>query len=165
MYSCVERERVGTVQLIFDEELFKNTVTRERKRTDRSGLAVVMLLIGVRDNRRENTLALCAGIANALSAIKSDIDILGWFERQSIMGLIVPEIDIANLASTCEQLESEFRKEITNQFEGDTTELLSIRLRVYPEPQQLERKNSRLWIRFCIRSCMYIKVMSLCFRY
>jgi lipopolysaccharide/colanic/teichoic acid biosynthesis glycosyltransferase len=39
------------------------------------------------------------------------------------------------LASTCERLESEFRKEITNRFEGDLTEQLSIRLRVYPEPQ------------------------------
>src|SRR6185436_3667261 len=136
MSSCVERERVGIFHPIFDEELFRDTITRERKRTDRSGLAMVMLLIGVRDSRRENTLALCAGVANALSAIKSDIDILGWFEQPSIMGLIVPEIDTANLASTCERLESECRKEITNQFEGDPTEQLSIRLRVYPEPQQ-----------------------------
>ena len=52
---------------------------------------MVMLLVGVQDSRRENTSALFAGIANALSAIKSDIDILGWFERESIMGLIVPE--------------------------------------------------------------------------
>jgi lipopolysaccharide/colanic/teichoic acid biosynthesis glycosyltransferase len=137
MSSCVEKERAGIFHPIFDEELFRDTVTRERKRTNRSGLAMVMLLIGVQDSRCENTLALFAGIANALSAIKSDIDILGWFERQSIMGLIVPEIDTANLANTCERLESEFLEEITNWFEGDLTERLSIRLRVYPEPQQL----------------------------
>ena len=76
-------------------------------------------------------------VANAFSAIKSDIDIAGWFERGAIMGLIVPEIDTANLASTCERLESEFRKEITNRFEGDLTERLSIKLCVYPEPPQL----------------------------
>jgi lipopolysaccharide/colanic/teichoic acid biosynthesis glycosyltransferase len=98
---------------------------------------MVMLLIGVQDSRHEDTLALCAGIANALSAIKSDIDILGWFEQPSIMGLIVPEIDTANLASTCERLESKFRDETASRFEGDLTERLSIRLRVYPEPQQL----------------------------
>jgi lipopolysaccharide/colanic/teichoic acid biosynthesis glycosyltransferase len=137
MSSCAERERVGIHHPMFDEELFKDTVTRERKRTDRSGLAMVMLLIGVQDSRRENTSALFAGIGNALSAIMSDIDILGWFERQSIMGLIVPEIDTANLASTCERLESEFRKEITNRVEGDLTERLSVKLCVYPEPPQL----------------------------
>src|SRR6185295_5270896 len=137
MSSCVERERTGIFHPIFDEKLFRGTITRERKLTDRSGLAMVMLLIGVQDSRRENTLALCAGIADALSAIKSDIDILGWFEQPSTMGLIVPEIDTADLGTTCERLESEFRKEITNQFEGDPTEQLSISLRVYPEPQLL----------------------------
>ena len=137
MSSCAEREKVGTLQPIFDEELFRHTITRERKRTERSGLAMMLLLIGIQDSRRENTSALFAGIANALSAIKSDMDILGWFERESIISLIVPEIDSANLASTCERLESELRKEITGRFEGDLTERLSIRLRVYPEPQQL----------------------------
>jgi len=137
MSLYAETERVGILQPIFDEEIFKDTVVRERKRTERSGLAMVMLLIGVQNSRRENMSALFAGIADALSAIKSDIDIAGWFERECIMGLIVPEIDMANLASTCERLESEFRKEIMNRFEGDLTELLSIKLRVHPEPQQL----------------------------
>jgi lipopolysaccharide/colanic/teichoic acid biosynthesis glycosyltransferase len=76
-------------------------------------------------------------VAKALSAIKSDIDIAGWFERESIMGLIVPEIDTANLSSTCERLESECRKEITNRFEENLAGRLSITLRVYPEPQGL----------------------------
>jgi len=135
MSSC--GERVGALQPIFDEELFKDTVRRERKRTERSGLAMVMLSIGIQDSRSENASALFAGIAAALSVIKSDIDILGWCERESIMGLIVPEIDTANLASICERFEFEFREEITNRLEGDLTERLSIRLRVYPEPRQL----------------------------
>ena len=144
MSSCVERERAGSTHPIFDEELFRDTVARERKRADRSGLAMVMLLIGVKDNQRENTLALYAGIANALSVVTPDINILGWFERQSIMGLIIPEIDPANLVSICERLESEFRKEITNRFEEDTAEQLSIRLRVYPEPQQVGEEEPQL---------------------
>ena len=134
--SCVEGNERGSF-IRFSTKSSSGICTRERKRTDRSGLAMVMLLIGVQDSRHENTLALCAGIANTLSAIKSDIDILGWFEQPSIMGLIVPEIDAANLASTCERLESKFRDEITSWCEGDLAEQLSIRLRVYPEPQPL----------------------------
>jgi lipopolysaccharide/colanic/teichoic acid biosynthesis glycosyltransferase len=134
---CEGRERVGILQPIFAEESFRNTVTRERKRADRSGLVMAMLLIALQDSRNENTSALFAGIIDALSTIKSDIDILGWFERQSIIGLIVPEIDTANLASTCERLECEFRKEIANRFEGDPIERLSIKLLVYPEPPRL----------------------------
>jgi lipopolysaccharide/colanic/teichoic acid biosynthesis glycosyltransferase len=144
MSPCSEMGRVGSLQPIFDEELFKDTVTRERKRTDRSGLAMVMLLIGVEDSQGENKSAVFAGIATVLSAIKSDIDIFGWFKRASIMGLIVPEIDTANLASTCERLESRFRKEITSRFEGNLTERLSIRLRVYPEPRQLGEEERQM---------------------
>lgn len=136
MSSFADREWVGTLQPMFDEEILY-LVTRERKRTQRSGLAMAMLLIGLQDSRRENTSALFAGVANALSAIKSDIDIVGWFERGAIMGLIVPEIETANLASTCEQLDSGFRKEITNRLEENLTERLSIKLCVYPEPPRL----------------------------
>ena len=135
MSSFAEREKVGILQPIFDEEILE-IVTRERKRADRSGRAMALLLIGAQD-RRENTSALFAAIAHALSAIKSDIDIVGWVERGAIMGLIVPEIDTADLASTCERLESEFRTEIMHRLEGELTERLSISLRVHPEPPQL----------------------------
>jgi hypothetical protein len=90
--SFAKMERVGALEPIFDEEIME-VVTRERKRTDRTGLAMVILLIGVRDSRHENTSALFAVVADALAAIKSDIDIAGWFERESIIALIVPEID------------------------------------------------------------------------
>ena len=136
MFSSAKEERVGVLQLIFDEEIME-IVTRERKRANRSGLAMAILLVGVRDSRHENTSALFGVVANALSAIKSDIDIAGWFERESIIGLIVPEIDPSNLTSACERLESEFRKELEDRSEGDLTDRLSIRLCVYPEPPQL----------------------------
>ena len=136
MSSCAESEAVSVLHPVFDEDLFRDTITRERKRTERSGAAMVMLLIGVQDGGGGDASASFAGIEKALSAIKSDIDIVGWFHRQSLMGLIVPEIDPANLAGTCERLEADFRKEITNRADGDLIGRLSIRLRVYPEPMR-----------------------------
>ena len=141
MSSCAERKMGGAVPLVFDEEIFRDTVTRERKRADRSGRAMAMLLIGVQDGRRDNMPALFAAIAEALAAIKSDIDILGWFERESIMGLIVPELDAAKVAGACERLDSELRKEITTRLEGDLSEELSIRLCVHPESLQFGEED------------------------
>jgi len=142
MSSCTETVEVRHPRcdedgFLFDEDLFKDTLTRERRRTERSGLAMVMLLVGVHDGRRENTSAVFEKVVKVLSAIKSDIDIAGWFQRESIMGLIVPEIDTANVASTYERLQSEYRKEITNRFEEHLAERVSITLRVFPEPQGL----------------------------
>ena len=138
MSSSTERERAGVLPLLFDEDLFKDTVTRERKRTERSGLAMVMLLVGVQDGRRLDTPSVFEGVAKALLAVKSEIDILGWFERHSVMGLIVPEVDSAGLTNTSECLEGEFRREITSRFEENLAERLSIRMHVYPEPQCLD---------------------------
>lgn len=128
--------------MIFDEELFQHTITRERKRTERSGLGMVLLLIGVQESRSEQTSTLCALVADSLSAIRSDIDILGWYEGQSIMGLIAPEIDTASLATTCERLEAGFRQEIVSRFHGDLAPQLSISLRTYPENQPPETEEA-----------------------
>lgn len=142
MSSCVER--TVTRHPIFGEEAFKRTIIRERKRTERSGLAMVLVLVSVQKSRVEDTSALFVKIANALLAIKSDVDILGWFERDSILGLIIPEIDSERLASTCKRFESDFRNEIADWFEGDLLRRLSVRLRVYPEPQQFGEKESQV---------------------
>lgn len=141
MSSCEERKMGGVVPLVFDEEIFRDTITRERKRADRSGLAMVMLLVGVQDGRRDNVAALFAEIADALASIKSDIDILGWFEQSSIMGLIVPDLDTASVACVCERLNFTLRREIATRFEDDFPERLSIRLCVHPESLQFGEED------------------------
>src|SRR5436190_8036014 len=95
---------------------------------------MVLLLVGVQDGRCHNAPSVLEGVTKALSAVKSEIDILGWFEQHSVMGLIVPEVDSAGLTATSERLEGEFRREIANRIEENLAERLSITLRVYPEP-------------------------------
>ena len=126
MPSYDEEEMAGVLHPLFDEDLFKDTVTRERKRTERSGMAMVMLLVGVQDGRRPATPSVFEGMAKALSAVKSETDILGWFERHSVMGLIVPEVDSAGLTAASERLEGEFRRELTSRFEEHLARRLSI---------------------------------------
>lgn len=141
MSSCAERKRGGTVPLVFDEDIFRDTVTRERKRADRSGLAMAMLLIGAQGSLHDNSPALFAGIVDAMAAVKSDIDIVGWFERESIMGLIVPDLDPADMVAICERLDSNIRKEIATRFEGELSEGLSIRMCVHPESLQFGEED------------------------
>ena len=57
------------------------------------------------------------------------------------MGLIVPEVDPANLDDTCERLDFNLRKEITTRLEGDLFEQLSIRLCIHPESLQFGEED------------------------
>jgi lipopolysaccharide/colanic/teichoic acid biosynthesis glycosyltransferase len=128
-----EEDRATSRPTIPDEPNFKQAITRERKRTERSGLAMVLLLIGLPSSLRKPP-ASCAAVTEALSAVQSDIDLLGWFEPEDTIGLIVPEIDPADLTSRCDRLESTFRSAIALQGDEELAQHLSIRLLVYPEP-------------------------------
>ena len=130
----VREDQANVLPLVIGEDSFKATVIRERKRMERSDLAIVLLLIGIENGKSSESSVVWDDISKALLAIKSDIDILGWFEQQAVIGLIVPDISPAILATWCEQLEIRVRKELTERFDDKTASRLSIRLRVYPEP-------------------------------
>jgi lipopolysaccharide/colanic/teichoic acid biosynthesis glycosyltransferase len=139
--SSVERVRVETVQPMFDQRLFRDSIVRERKRTERSGLTMVLLLVGIHHEGQHHTFDLFPAIAQALSAIQSDIDILGWFEQQAVMGLIVPDVDSKTLVATCERLEARFHRELSDRCGQKSAERVTVRLRVYPEPHRIREED------------------------
>jgi len=128
-----KEDEEATYRIILDEEFFKQAITRERKRTERSGMAMVLLLIGLPNRSSEQGMAHKVVVANALSAVMSEFAISGWFEPPSVIGLIVPEVEPADLTSTCERLERTFLSAIRLQGEGELAQELSVRLLVYPE--------------------------------
>src|SRR5689334_10627968 len=141
MPSCAERTKGEAVEPMFDQRLFRESIVRERKRTERSGLTMVMLLVGIQDGRQHHAFDIFPAVGQALAAVKSDIDILGWFEYQSVMGLIIPDIEPDTLAATCERLEASFRREIAERCGQKSAERLTVRLRVYPEPHRMKEED------------------------
>ncbi|HWG96930.1 MAG TPA: sugar transferase [Nitrospira sp.] len=126
---------------LLDERLFKQAITRERKRADRSGLAMVLLLVGLPNGSGEQGKADDAVVTNALSAVASEPDIVGWFESSHVIGLIVSEIDPVGLTGTCDRLESSVLSAIALQGDEGLAQHLSIKLRVYPEPTVSNEKQ------------------------
>lgn len=126
---------------LFSEWLFKEAVVRERRRTDRSGLAMILLTVRVEKESRMSADALFGTVVVALSAVMSEIDILGWVEPHVEMGIILPEIDIVNLGTACETIETRARKELSLRLDEAITSRMSIRLRIYPEPQPLTEEE------------------------
>ncbi|MDF0673207.1 MAG: sugar transferase [Nitrospira sp.] len=121
------------LSMLLDEQLFKQAVTQERKRADRSGSSMAMLLVSLPNRSGEQGMTDGAVVATALSAVASELDILGWFEPPCVMGLIVPEIDPADLTATCDRLERAVRSAIAIHGDEEIAQHLSIRMRVYPE--------------------------------
>jgi len=134
---------VDTMELhnvVLDAQSFKQEVTRERKRADRSGSAMVLLLGSLPGRLGEQGTADSAHLAKALSVVASDLDILGWFESSSVIGLIVPEINPTDLARTCDRLESTVRSAILLQGNAELAQHLFITMHVYP-PQNMSHEE------------------------
>jgi lipopolysaccharide/colanic/teichoic acid biosynthesis glycosyltransferase len=128
----LDPDRTGECPELLDEQLFKQAVTRERKRADRSGLAMALFLISLPPTSVLEALD-GAAVAHALAAAASEHDILGWFESSCVIGLIAPEIDPADLAGSCDRLESRVRGAISHRGGEELAQEVSMKLRVYPE--------------------------------
>lgn len=132
--TYIEEDLAVTRWTILDESTFKQVLTRERRRTDRSGMAMALLIIGLPNRSGEQGMADGAVVANALSTVTSDLDIVGWCEPASVIGWIVTEIDRANLSSRCDRFERELRNAVAFHGDEELAQQVSIRVLVYPEP-------------------------------
>ncbi|MBS0150552.1 MAG: sugar transferase [Nitrospira sp.] len=132
--TLTDGRRAATHTSIHGKSFFEEMITRERKWTERSGMVMALLLISLPNRLSEGRTADSAIVANTLLAVTSELDILGWFEPSHVLGVIVPEITLANLTSRCDRLEAELRNAITLHGDQELAQHLSITMHVYPEP-------------------------------
>ncbi len=138
MTQTLSADNMTTTQRpLFSRGLFKEAIIRERRRTDRSGSAMILLTVRLDKESHSDTTDTWETIGAALSAVSSEIDILGWVEPHSEIGIILPEICVGSLGPACESFEARVRKELSVRLDETITSKMSIRLRIYPEPQPL----------------------------
>ena len=126
-----------TQRPVFGCGLFKEAIIRERRRTDRSGSAMILLTVRFDKELQPGAEDIWEAIGAALSSVSSEIDILGWVEPRIEIGIILPELSVEGLVSICESIEARVRKELSVRCDETITSHMSLRLRIYPEPQPL----------------------------
>src|SRR2546425_11201984 len=110
--ACDQAEERGRPHVI-NEELFRTVLSRERKRADRSNQPFALLLVDMNDGLGADSSILEAAI-EALAAATRETDVLGWFEWRAVGGGIGPEVRAANLANTCEGLDTRGRRKVAD---------------------------------------------------
>jgi len=94
------------------------------------------MLVDVNDGPGADSLSIEEAAIEALAAATRETDVLGWFERWAVIGVILPEIRMSDLVNTCEGLDTRVRRQLAKRLDGETLGRFSIRLRVYPEPRR-----------------------------
>src|SRR5438445_9999916 len=118
------------------EEPFRTVLSRERKRAERSNQPLVLMLVHVNDGVGADSWSTGEAAIEALAAATRETDVLGWFERRAVIGVILPETRVSDLANTCEGLDTRVRRQLAKRVDGETLGRFSIRLLVYPEPRR-----------------------------
>lgn len=134
----LEPSEATTYSSLIDEAVFRETLVRERKRSERSGRSMILLLVGLEDGNLERWATNLERVVNAMSAIKTDIDRLGWFEAERTVCLIVPEVVPVNSTDICDRLEAEFNSALSRKCVEDPPHGLVLELRVHPKQGQAD---------------------------
>jgi lipopolysaccharide/colanic/teichoic acid biosynthesis glycosyltransferase len=130
------RARQAGAQLI-GQDLFRGVLVRERRRADRSDRPLLLVLVGLAGGRESAPARTWRAVSQALDACKRDTDVMGWFEQEQAIGVMLPEIPGTGTAFVAE-LETRVRRELARTLEPDALEQLSVRLLVHPGPVSAE---------------------------
>src|SRR2546430_6210461 len=77
---------------VINEDLFRQVLIRERKRSDRSNQSFVFLLLDMDDGMDADSSTTSETLVEALAAAKREMDVLGWLEWRAGNGIILPVI-------------------------------------------------------------------------
>jgi len=125
-----ERERHLDRPHVIDEPLFRSALTKERKRADRFDQPF-MLLVVAKSDAASDSPSTWVPVIEALKSIKADTDVLGWFDRGSALGMILPESGTTD-ETVRTTLHERTRRELARRLDSGTAiDGFSIRLHVH----------------------------------
>lgn len=86
---------------VMPEEIFLGILCLDRKRAERSGNKLALILLDAEDAREHpRKQRILDGIVRAANAARRETDPAGWYRRDAVLGIIFAEIDEANSRST-----------------------------------------------------------------
>lgn len=116
----------------YDEKTFKGILTLERKRTERSKRPFMLLLVTVsRMMASERGPEKCRLVVGCMGHSIRDIDVLGWYEKDRVLGVIFTEIGNSRKAS--DAILERVKNNLGNTIGVDGMRLIEISVHLFPE--------------------------------
>lgn len=129
--ECLAEHRV------LSEQDFRRTISLERKRSERSRVPFVLMLVDPGPNLRSHENSEIAGnILATLSRSTRETDVTGWYQEQSIIGIIFTEIALQDRSATLNILIARISEALQNNLSFEQFDQLRISLHVFPDDEQ-----------------------------
>src|SRR5271156_339381 len=114
------------------EEHFRRMLSRERKRSERSRKHFVLMLIDGKGPKRKKTDALLEQIAVVLGASVRETDLAGWFETNSVFGVIFTEFGDCAVSTAVKIIEAKMTAELQRAFRASQLNNFHISFHAFP---------------------------------
>ena len=142
--SPPEREEAGSENagfMLMSEELFRKMLSIERKRSERSGQRLILMLVDAAMVLQAEGEVALEGITKALSTFTRETDLQGWYENGSVIGVICTEIGMGDLTSILSVLHSRLSAALRNNLRLEQINTIHISFHVFPEDLDLKEER------------------------
>ena len=128
----------------YDEESFNRILALERKRSERSGRPFMLMLLSLdRVRAGENGSGPGKKILSCLASSKRDIDVLGWYRFQSIVGIIFTELGTSNGEASA-SITDRIRSNLVSNLEPNEIRKIDVSIYLFPEGIESGRSSTQL---------------------
>jgi lipopolysaccharide/colanic/teichoic acid biosynthesis glycosyltransferase len=124
---------------VIQEATFVQLLRLERRRTERSGKQFMLVLISGEDFCTESGGILVSRVVTAVSSSTRETDVLGWYERDITLGLLMTEIGHAD-TTTIDTIIQKISAAIENAVTPESFSRLTLIFRLFP--QEMEKGTS-----------------------
>ena len=124
--------RHASVGQAYNEAAFKYFLDVDRRRIRRSDRSILLVLVSVREHSGRNALLtdeLSAQLFAGLAASVREIDFVGWYRHDRVLGAVLPQA-ISAPAELRELISSRVRKSLERHVSRDRAAKLRVRVAV-----------------------------------
>lgn len=128
----------GCAKLV-PEEMFRKILSLERKRSERSRLRFVLMLVhaGVLLQHEQGDATLHT-LTKVLAMSTRETDLSGWYEKDSVIGVICTEVGLGSMDSILSALHSRVSSALADTLAPKQMNMIHVSFHVFPDDLDLE---------------------------
>ena len=118
------------------EDAFRQALSVEKRRTERSGKPFILMLLDLRDFERNRTVKreVVEKVMQYLFTTTRETDIKGWYKSDAVIGTIFTEVNEAdgNVGAAQAELHKKLQKNLNRTLEADQSSRILVTWHAYP---------------------------------
>jgi len=120
------------MQQILPEELFLGMLCLERKRAERSGKKLVLVLLDAEDaDKTARKSEILDGVIKAAKAARRETDPSGWYKNNSVLGIIFTELGAMDAETTINKLIDKVREALAVNLSSEDFKYVFLSIHVF----------------------------------